>query len=175
MQETKTKILKKITKTRLKNIALYYLQRFETSTQNLKEVLMRRVKDYAYQNKDFDSSEPIIWIDEIVAELEGYGYINDERYAKMKIGAYLNSGKSLRYIKTKLAIKGIEEDDINNLVTEFEYDPFEAALKLAKKKKLGINKEKRQKDLAAIVRAGFDYDIAKQVILFLASEESIID
>ncbi len=38
---------KKITKLRLKNIGLYYLERFESSVDNLRQVLMRRVNDYA--------------------------------------------------------------------------------------------------------------------------------
>ena len=47
---------RKITRQRLKNIALYYLQRFETSSENLKAVLLRRVNVYAFQNPDWKPS-----------------------------------------------------------------------------------------------------------------------
>ena len=48
------KMPKKITPQRLKNIALYYLKRFETSEYNLRSVLKRRIDDYAYWNKEFN-------------------------------------------------------------------------------------------------------------------------
>ena len=63
--EKKKRPLRKITKQRLKNIALYYLQRFESSVDNLRRVLQKRVSDYAYQNKDYDRSEALDWIEEI--------------------------------------------------------------------------------------------------------------
>ena len=46
----KVKRLRKITKQRLQNIALYYLQRFESSVENLQRVLARRVDEYAFYN-----------------------------------------------------------------------------------------------------------------------------
>ena len=76
---------RKITRQRLKNIALYYLQRFETSSENLKAVLLRRVNVYAFQNPDWNRQEAVGWIDEIVAQFEGYGYVDDARFAEMKI------------------------------------------------------------------------------------------
>ena len=62
----KRKPQRKITKQRLKNIALYYLERFETSVDNLKNVLKRRVDKYAYENPDYDKSEAYEWINELV-------------------------------------------------------------------------------------------------------------
>ena len=59
----KKKNLKKITKQRLKNIALYYLKRFESSVENLRQVLKRRTNDYSYNNPDFDKNEAYIWIE----------------------------------------------------------------------------------------------------------------
>lgn len=162
---------KKITKLRLKNIGLYYLERFESSVDNLRQVLMRRVNDYAYQNPGYDKSEAVAWIEELLADFERYGYLNDSRYAELKIRDYLAAGKSARYIKGKLLQKGISEDEADTLLAEQEYDPEELALKLAKKKKIGpfrrdeaARREYRQKDLAVLVRAGFDYVVAQKVL-----------
>ena len=81
------------------------------------------------------------------------------------------AGKSARYIKVKLLQKGIEETLIDNLLQEQEYNPEELALNLAKKKRIGPfrqneeeRREYRQKDLATLVRAGFDYDVAQRVL-----------
>ena len=53
-KKTKVRVLKNITPTLLKNIALYYLKRFETTSAGLRQVLRKSINDYAYQNKEFD-------------------------------------------------------------------------------------------------------------------------
>ncbi len=169
----KNKVLRKITRSRLKNIALYYLKRFESSVANLRQVLQRRVNDYAYQNKDFDKHEAFAWIEELLEEFQRYGYLDDKRYCEMKVKSYVNAGKSPRYIQGKMREKGIGEDIVADILDGQEYDTFEAALKLARKKRIGpfctdenARKERRAKDIAALCRAGFDYDVVVRVLDF---------
>ena len=167
----KVNFLRKITPQRLKNIALYYLKRFESSVANLRSVLQRRVNDYAYQNKEFDRGEAYQWIEDILADFQRYGYLNDSRYAEIKIKDYMSAGKSVRYIKGKMREKGIDEEILSALLEDQEYDEFEAALKLAKKKHIGPFRkdeearfENRQKDMGTLVRAGFSYDVVQRVV-----------
>jgi recX family len=169
--QKKVKVLRKITPQRLKNIALYYLKRFESSVANLRSVLQRRVNDYAYQNKEFDRGEAYQWIEDILADFQRYGYLNDSRYAEIKIKDYMSAGKSVRYIKGKMREKGIDEEILSALLEDQEYDEFEAALKLAKKKHIGPFRkdeearfENRQKDMGTLVRAGFSYDVVQRVV-----------
>ena len=169
--QKKVKVLRKITPQRLKNIALYYLKRFESSVANLRSVLQRRVNDYAYQNKEFDRGEAYQWIEDILADFQRYGYLNDSRYAEIKIKDYMSAGKSVRYIKGKMREKGIDEEIFSALLEDQEYDEFEAALKLAKKKHIGPFRkdeearfENRQKDMGTLVRAGFSYDVVQRVV-----------
>ena len=169
--ETKRKMLKKITPQRLRNIALYYLKRFETSTKNLRDVLRSRVDKYAYQNKDFDKMEAYKWVDELVDDFVRLKYVDDKRFADIRVRGYLAAGKSPRYILGKLKEKGIDDATAEEILQEQEYDPLASAMKLAKKKKIGpfspseeIRRERRSKDLAVLVRAGFDYDIAIKVL-----------
>ena len=169
--QKKVKVLRKITPKRLKNIALYYLKRFESSVANLRSVLQRRVNDYAYQNKEFDRGEAYQWIEDILADFQRYGYLNDSRYAEIKIKDYMSAGKSVRYIKGKMREKGIDEEILSALLEDQEYDEFEAALKLAKKKHIGPFRtdeearfENRQKDMGTLVRAGFSYDVVRRVV-----------
>lgn len=169
--QKKVKVLRKITPQRLKNIALYYLKRFESSVANLRSVLQRRVNDYAYQNKEFDRGEAYQWIEDILADFQRYGYLNDRRYAEIKIKDYMSAGKSVRYIKGKMREKGIDEEILSALLEDQEYDEFEAALKLAKKKHIGPFRtdeearfENRQRDMGTLVRAGFSYDVVQRVV-----------
>ena len=169
--QKKVKVLRKITPQRLKNIALYYLKRFESSVANLRSVLQRRVNDYAYQNKEFDRGEAYQWIEDILTDFQRYGYLNDSRYAEIKIKDYMSAGKSVRYIKGKMREKGIDEEILSALLEDQENDEFEAALKLAKKKHIGPFRkdeearfENRQKDMGTLVRAGFSYDVVQRVV-----------
>lgn len=171
----KIKVLRKISKQRLKNIALYYLKRFESSVENLRGVLKRRVNDYAYHDKDFDKTEAYIWIEELLEDFVRLSYLDDKRYAEIKIKSYMAAGKSPRYIHGKLREKGVDEEIFNTILDVQDYDPLDAAFKLARKKKIGpfchdeaLRKARRSKDLAILVRAGFDYDTAVRV---LSSEE----
>lgn len=134
-------------------------------------MLQRRVNDYAYQNKEFDRGEAYQWIEDILADFQRYGYLNDSRYAEVKVKDYMSAGKSVRYIKGKMREKGIDEEILSALLEDQEYDEFEAALKLAKKKHIGPFRtdeearfENRQKDMGMLVRAGFSYDVVRRVV-----------
>ena len=165
----KKKVLKKITPQRLRNIALYYLKRYETSTANLRQVLRKRVNDYAFYNKEFDKQEAYAWIEDIVADFLRYGYVDDERFAEIKIRDYKQMGKSVRYIKAKLKEKGVNDDLVEQLLETQDYDELQAALKFAQKKRIGRFRaadkqfEYKQKDMAALARAGFSYDVVCEV------------
>lgn len=169
--KTKKSIPKIPTKTRLRNIALYYLERFESSEENLRAVLRRRIDKYAFFDKNYNPSEAYQWADEVVEECSKQNFVNDERFAGFKISSYLNAGKPRRYIEQKLKQKGINEQTISHLFDNTDYSELETALNFARKKKIGRFRPdeesriaNRQKDLGTLVRAGFDFEIAKEIL-----------
>ena len=171
---------KKITPERLKNIALYYLQRFDSSEENLRQVLKRRVADYVFENPDFDRHEALGWIENIISDFLRVGYLNDDRYAELKISGYLASGKPERYIRQKMQQKGVSSAVIDKILSESEIDEEGAARNFAKKKKIGpyrADEESRKncwkKDMATMVRAGFGYEIAREIIGGESFDENI--
>lgn len=171
---------RKITPERLKNIALYYLERFDSSADNLRRVLSRRVFDYARENPDFDRQRAAAWIEDVIAGFERVGYLDDVRYAETKISAYLAAGKPERWIRQKMRQKGVEEEVTDKILSAAEIDEEKAAENFARKKKIGPFRKSeeernacRQKDLAALVRAGFGYEVAKSVVGGEFFEESI--
>ena len=162
---------RKMTKKRLENIGLYYLERFDSSADNLRKVLKRRVFDYARKVPDFETREAEEWIDEIVEKFEKLGYLNDCRYAEYKIDDYLAAGKPERYIRQKMALKGVADNVVDNILQNRDFDEEKMAMQAAMKKKIGPwrkdendRKNNRQKDLACLIRAGFNYDIAQKII-----------
>ena len=162
---------KKITPQRLKNIGLYYLKRFESSVENLRSVLQKRVNQYAKENPEFNKQEAYQWVENVLAEFEKLHYLDDERFTEIKVRHYLAVGKPARYIQNKLREKGIANAQIEEMLDDFGYNPQEMALKLAKRKKIGpfrpdeeSRKQNRQKDMVALIRAGFDYDVVSEII-----------
>ena len=168
---------KKITPQRLKNIGLYYLKRFESSVENLRSVLRRRIDAYARENPEWNKQEAYGWVEEVLNEFERLHYLDDNRFAEIKVQSYLNAGKPARYIQNKLRAKGIDEAKVDSILAEQEYNPLEMALKLAKRKKIGpyrdetSRREFRQKDMGTLVRAGFDYDVVCEVLNYSPDEE----
>jgi len=173
----KRKPQKKITLQRLKNIALYYLKRYESSVENLRGVLMRRVDAYSRENPQWNKAESYQWIEEILENFERLDYLDDNRFTQIKVRSYLNAGKSARYIQEKLRQKGIDAAAIEAVLQEQDYNPLQMALKLAKRKKIGpyreqnLRREYRQKDMGTLIRAGFDYDVVCEVLNMDKAEE----
>ena len=91
---------KKITEKRLYNIALYYLSRYETTSEKLKGVLQRRVEKARFSG---DEVSPFAeeWIEKVVSDMQKQGYVDDNRFATNSIERWFLSGKSLRYIQGK--------------------------------------------------------------------------
>ena len=166
-------MVKKITQKRLENITLYYLQRYESSSSKLRDVLKRRVLRAKIQLGEVPT-EADKWIEDIIKRMQELGYVDDKRYAENTFRRLQNAGKSTRFIAGKLKQSGITADIINELTEKQEITADEmdlnAARLLVKKKKLGYlrDKEKQQemyqKDLAVLGRAGFSFEIATQAL-----------
>ena len=160
---------KKITYKRLENIALYYLNRYESSSNNLIKILTRRI-DKALKFHEFDRDEAISWAKAITEKMQSYGYIDDKRFIENQIKTLSYKGFSKRMIAQKLMLKGAIREDIDNALANNEaLDDYDLALNFAKKKKIAsfargeITPEQKQKDMMKMARQGFSYDVIKKV------------
>lgn len=165
---------KRVTLPYLENAALHYLERFASSTANLRRVLMRKVERSA-QAHGTDREEGARWVEELIARYQRSGLLNDETYARMRAESLHRRGSSTRAIREKLASKGIDRDEADKALESLEEDVegdlnLSAALALARRRRLGPYRlpeqraAHREKDLAALGRAGFAYDIARRVV-----------
>ncbi|NMO16750.1 RecX family transcriptional regulator [Pyxidicoccus fallax] len=168
----KPKRPRKVSPTYLENAALHYLKRYAATQSQLKRVLMRRV-DKSLKFHGGDRAEALGWMDALVAKLVRNGLLNDEAYARMKAHSLRASGRSTRVIAQKLRLKGVSAELVTQKLADAtaEVSDEEAARIWARKKRLGpfrknasTREENRQKDLAALARAGFSFGIAKKII-----------
>lgn len=149
--------MKKITPTRLKNIALYYLERYDASSHKLREVLKRRLVKARLEQ--VIPTEAPGWIEEIILEMGRLGYINDKRYTDNLVRRLSEAGKSRSFIRTKLKLAGINEEEIQEALSDT--DELASARLMVQKKHLGHD---FKKDLARLARAGFSYEIAREAL-----------
>ncbi len=165
---------KRVTPQYLENAALYYLERFASSAANLRRVLLRKV-ELSAQAHDTNREEGARWVEALIERYCSSGLLNDAAYAQMKAGSLHRRGTSSRAIREKLSAKGLARDTVDKALEQVEEDAegdidLTAALALARRRRLGVYRlpearaAHRDKDLAALGRAGFAYDIARRVV-----------
>lgn len=160
---------RKVTPAYLQRAALAYLERYASSAENLRRVLKRKV-DKRCRLRGEDPGEFQEMIDEVVAKSLRTGLVDDTRYAEARVATLRRRGGSARAIQAKLSAKGVDRTTIAAALEGGEEDDEEkAAHALARRRKLGPYRpgertHYRDKDLAALARAGFRFDVARQVI-----------
>ena len=158
MQEKKGLVkMKKITPERLKNIALFYLERYEASTDKLRTILKRRLMKAKLEQPI--PPEAFQWVETIIHEMQRLGYIDDKRFSENLVRRLSQAGKSPVFIKMKLKLAGIDEELITDLLSET--DALEQARLMIQKKHLGHD---FKHDLSCLARMGFSYEIAREAL-----------
>ncbi|MBY0431851.1 MAG: RecX family transcriptional regulator [Rhodospirillales bacterium] len=164
---------RRITAASLENAALHYLERFATSSENLRRVLCRKVMRAAQAHGD-DPAEGMALIEPLIERYRLSGVLDDGAYAEMKARSLHRRGGSERMIRAKLAARGVAAPEIDDglaaLDSGSEDREWQAALAFARRRRLGpfrpaeLRAQHRDRDLAALARAGFCHDVARRVV-----------
>ena len=164
-----------LTRLKVEQMALAYVNRFDCTATKLKRHLAERVrKQGGHENAE-------AWIAELVERYLSSGVLNDARFAKNLATQLTTRGKSSRMISQKLAMRGVPSEVAQDLMTARRQDEpnaeLDAARAFARKRRLGPYRdaenraEYRQKDLAALARQGFSFDTAKKALETLGGED----
>lgn len=172
---------RKMTKTRVANIARFHMERFSCSAGHLRSVLTRRA-DRALRAHGGDRAEMLGWIDEAIQSLQRAGVLDDAKFALALATSLRRKGKAPARIQVALLAKGVPREIAAEAVRESAGpddadDAYARALAYIRRRRLGPFRPKErttlapldlrrlaQKDLAAVVRAGFAMDIARRVL-----------
>jgi regulatory protein len=174
---------RKATPDYLHRAALHYLERYQSSAENLRRVLLRKVQRSAIAHGT-DAEDGAAEVDRLIARFESAGLLDDAAYAEARTASLHRRGASRRAIAMKLRQKGVDADTIEGALddlAELEPEPeLAAAVTYAKRRRLGPwradgRAEAREKDLAALARQGFGYDTARRVIEADDAEELEIE
>jgi regulatory protein len=169
----KRRLPKPATAARLEKAALAHIDRYATSAANLRNVLMRRVAR-SVRLHDTEHGEAAEWVEAIIAKLLERRLLDDAGYARARAGSLHRSGAPRRKITGMLQQKGVGRSDIAAALAalDAEYDNSElvTACNYARRRRLGLyrlsgaREERRERDLAALARAGFGYGTARRVV-----------
>ncbi|TWB22562.1 regulatory protein [Nitrospirillum amazonense] len=162
----------------LERAALHYLERFAASTAALRRVLMRKV-DMSAAAHGTDRAQGAEWVEALITRYQQSGLLNDRVYAEGRVASLHRRGGSTRTIRQKMAAKGVDADLVDAALGELARDlgdaeegstDLRAAHAYARRRRLGPfrleaeREAKRDKDLAALARAGFDFDTAARIV-----------
>jgi regulatory protein len=138
---------------KLYEIALSYVARHATTRAKLEAYLFRKLRERGWEG---EGEAPV---SAIAARFVKDGYIDDAAYARGKATSLLRRGYGARRVGQALHAAGVGEGRQR-----------EAALALARKRGFGPfgaerpDPARRQKQLAAMVRAGHSFDQARMLV-----------
>ena len=169
---------RKVTAQYLENSAAHYLGRFAASTGHLRTLMMQKVRrSHDHHGTDLGEGEKMV--DALIAKFLRLGYLDDAAFAQMRARGLFAKGTPVRGIRFKLMQQGLSEDHIEGALAHLAEEEDDAVnldiaagLRLARRRRLGpfrsddaeVRRERREKDLATLARAGFSYDVALRVV-----------
>lgn len=156
---------------RLMNKAVHYLGRYTSSTQRLREVLQRFARR---KLEHFEPAEISRAIDAVIVDCVRLGYVDDATFAMTRARSKRRGGRSALAIKRSLAEHHIDSALVEAALVAADESladgELAAALRHAARRRIGPyararpDDATRQRHLASLARAGFSFDIARQVM-----------
>jgi len=149
---------------KLDEIALSYVGRFSTSRAKLITYLRRKLREQGWAGA---GDPPIEALTEKLARL---GYVDDRAYALAKARSLTSRGYGGRRVRQALSQAGIGEEDSGDAHELAAAAAYEAALRYARRKGIGPYSDcrpdprHRERALAAMIRAGHSFNLARAVI-----------
>ena len=165
---------KKITEKYLYNSGLAYLQRFTSSTPNFRRVMGRKIDRSCNYHKDQSREDCEKLLDTTVQTFVRQGLLNDDAYLQGMVTSLRRRGLSTQAILSKLVMKGMVQEVILKTLRAYDEErggenpDLAAAILLMRRKRIGAFRKSedgdKNKELAALARGGFGFDIAQKAL-----------
>lgn len=119
----------------------------------------RELRDYLWKK---GRERPGVDTELVLKRLTDKGYVNDEKFAQHWVeNRFVKKGVSLKRLRLELRQKGVSDVLIERVIGESERDDRVEIAKIIDKKRRRYDDEKL---LAYLIRQGFDYQLAKEMI-----------
>jgi regulatory protein len=152
-------------------LALRYVSRFATTRAKLRDYLARKLRERGWAGEE----EPAI--DALVERFAGLGYVDDAAFATAKAGSLSARGYGIRRVRQALSQAGVSESDGEDARNKAEENAVEAAMRFARRRRIGPfgsgiqQPADREKALAAMIRAGHGFGLARLIVDTEAGQE----
>lgn len=149
---------------RLQELALRYVSRFATTRSKVRDYLRRKLREQGW-----DGEQPPA-LDALVEKLADLGYVDDAAFARAKAGALGARGYGVRRVNQALVQAGVSEADGEEARDAAANGAVDAALRFARRRRIGPfaaqapDPAARERALAAMIRAGHGFGLAKAVV-----------
>jgi regulatory protein len=159
---------RKITESYLENAGKFYLEKFPASIRHFRMIMTRKIRKSCQHHPDQDLAQCQTLLDNVVEKFVRLGFLNDEALTKGLLYSYKQRGWSQRKIKATLITKGLAGDLVEEGMADHDSgSEINAAVRCVRRKRLGAfatGEAKPEKWLAALGRAGFDYETARKAL-----------
>jgi regulatory protein len=157
----------------LERAAASHLARYASSSENLRRILMHRVAKAARED-DAAAEEGRALVEALIARFLRAGLLDDGGYAQTKAQRLSRAGASHLKIRGWLIQKGVDRAQVDRTIAALaergEGSELMAACAFLRRRRLGPYRPPddrasfRQKDLAALTRAGFALELARKAL-----------
>ena len=148
----------------LDRLALRYVERYATTRGKLRDYLTRKLRE-----RGWAGGAPAD-VAALAERLAGLGYIDDRGFAEARARSMGRRGLGARRIAGDLRAAGIEAEDSDALQPAIDAQADASAIAFARRRRIGpfarevADRPARDRALAAMLRAGHDYDRARRVL-----------
>jgi len=158
--------------TSLRDLALSYVGRFATTGAKLEAYLARKLRERGLA-EDGDGRSVEIDIPGLVEQFVERGYVDDDAYARSKSRDLTARGYGARRVEQALWVAGVDEN-VRSDHAPGEVEKRRAAVIMATKRRFGPfggdpdetghDRKLVEKQIAAMLRAGHDFDMVRFII-----------
>lgn len=147
----------------LERLALRYVERFATTRGKLADYLRRKIRERGWEGTPADP-------DGVADRMAALGYVDDRAWAAAKAGAMARRGLGERRVDQALKAARVGGEDAASVAPAVADEAVASALRFARRKRLGpfaearADRAVRQKQLAAMLRAGHPFALARAVV-----------
>lgn len=145
-------------------LALFYVGRFATSRAKLAAYLGRKLRE-----RGWEGDEPPD-VERLVERLAASGLVDDAFYAQSKARSLTERGYGAARVRQSLRAAGIDEEDGAAARELADEEAAAAALRFARRRRIGPyadavpDRTGREKAIAAMIRAGHGFELARAVV-----------
>jgi regulatory protein len=161
---------------KLNELALRYVGRFATTRAKLQAYLRRKLRERGWNSaREPDPAG-------IAERFADQGYVDDSAYALSKSQSLTARGYGLKRVAHSLRVAGVDDEQGEAARHHAEEQAVESALSFARRRRIGPFAEaepadgrQRDKALAAMVRAGHSFALARAIIRMAPGTEANIE